>query len=81
MQIKPSDTVTAVQALEREMARSGKVKSPRTKPDRVSLSPEAQRMQQKDLERLAEIAREVREGRYKIDLDQIAEATVRKEML
>jgi len=48
--------------------------------DRVSLSTEAQQMQQADAERVAELARAISEGRYQVDLERLAEAFVRKEL-
>ena len=49
--------------------------------DRVSLSPEAQRMRDAGLERVDEIKKSIADGQYTIDLDQLAAAIVQKEQL
>jgi flagellar biosynthesis anti-sigma factor FlgM len=50
-------------------------------PDRVSISDEAMKMKKADAERIAKIATAIAEGRYKVDLEKLAEALVRKEVL
>lgn len=53
---------------------------PATPADRVSLSPEAQRLLQSNLDRVAAIKARVEEGSYKVDLDELASAIVNKEL-
>ncbi len=48
-------------------------------PDTVRLSDEVQRLRQQRLERVAELAQQVQDGTYELDLDAIAQAIVLKE--
>jgi hypothetical protein len=50
-------------------------------PDRVSVSPAARRMQQEEMDRIAALAEQVAGHQYVIDLDKLADAIVRKELL
>lgn len=81
MKITPTTTIQAPRELEPAWERAPVNPLTAKKPDRVSLSPEAQKLQQAELDRIEELTARVREGRYTIDLDALAEAIVRKEQL
>jgi len=76
--IAPLPQVTTVSS-----KRSARVESDRPAgvPDRVSFSDEVQRMLKEDAERVPAIRRQIAEGTYRVDLNQLAEAIVRKEGL
>jgi len=63
-----------------EQAAKSEKSSQREAADKVSLSNEAQRMQEADAARIAELARAISEGRYQVDLERMAEAFVNKEL-
>lgn len=81
MKITPTTIVQAPREVEPAWDRAAIGQAAAKKPDRVSLSAEAQKLQQAEMERIEELTARVREGRYEIDLDAIAEAIVRKEQL
>jgi len=81
VKITPTTIVQAPREVEPSWDRSPVGPASPKKPDRVSLSAEAQKLQQAEQGRIEELTAQVREGRYEIDLDAIAEAIVRKEQL
>jgi anti-sigma28 factor (negative regulator of flagellin synthesis) len=81
VKITPTTIVPAPREAEPTWERSPTGSAQIKKPDRVSLSPETQKLQQAEQERIEALTAEVRGGRYAIDLDAIAEAIVRKEQL
>jgi anti-sigma28 factor (negative regulator of flagellin synthesis) len=82
--VKVTDRSTVVPLTETRSAseaRPAPAAAPKGKPDRISLSEEAQRLLNKKAEQIRLIAQQIAEGSYSFDLDQLADAIVRKETL
>ena len=81
MKITTIDTIAPLTPLQGGADRAAPLAGPRNKPDRVSLSPAALTLQKKDMERIEALASQIADGTYSVNLDQLAEAIVRKESL
>lgn len=80
MKISNNNIISPLLQLQGDSERMARLdETPRSKPDKVSLSNEAQQMIKKDLEKIEALANQVAEGNYVVDLDALAEAMVRKE--
>ena len=49
-------------------------------PDTVKVSSQAQKMQQADARRIADLARAIADGTYQVDMERLADAFVRREL-
>lgn len=79
MKITDRSTISPLPAVQAGLERASRAEEKSTgKPDRLSLSDEAQRLLQKDAARTTALAREIAAGRYVVDLDRLAEAIVRR---
>jgi len=79
--VTETNTITPLAAVESGPGRAARTETPKRGPDKVSLSEEVQKKRQENIEHLKEVTQQVADGKYKVNLDLLAEAIMRKEQM
>ena len=78
MRITNRNIVAALQPLKRNGIAQGPQAAANRKSDRLSISNEAKRLQEADMERIAALKEQIANGDYEVDLEKLARAIINK---